>query len=138
MRRILKNILASWMGLVATALVGFFLTPFILHQLGNTGYGLWVLVSAFTGYYGILDFGLRSALLRYVARHAARDEWQELSSVVSTTLVAYSLVGILVLLITALVTWRFDLFFHVDPKWVHSARLLVVVVGIGTALAIPL
>jgi len=35
---------ANVAGQVVTLLVGFFLTPFVLHHLGTQEYGLWVLV----------------------------------------------------------------------------------------------
>jgi O-antigen/teichoic acid export membrane protein len=138
MRGVLKNIVASWAGLVATALVSFFLTPFILRRLGSGGFGLWVLVSAFTGYYGILDFGLRSAILRYVARHAARQEWDDLVSVISTTLFAFSFLAAFVLIVTCIVAWQFTRVFHISPESIATAKLLVLIVGAGTAAGIPL
>ena len=59
-----KNVAGSWLGLGTTMVVGFLLTPFILHRLGNTALGLWVLITAFTGYYGMLDLGIRNAFKR--------------------------------------------------------------------------
>jgi O-antigen/teichoic acid export membrane protein len=135
---VFKNIFANWMGLIVTALVGFFLMPFVLHHLGNSGFGLWVLASTFTGYYGILDFGLRSAATRYVARYAAIAEWDELSNVVNTTLIAYSVLALLMLLASAVVALRFELFFHVSPEWQHVAKLLILVFGGGTAVSVPI
>ncbi len=61
--RALKNVLANWLGLGTTMVVGFLLTPFILHKLGDTAFGLWVLLTTFTGYYGLLDLGLRNSII---------------------------------------------------------------------------
>ena len=59
MRVILRNIFSNWTGYLITILVGFFLAPFVLHHLGNTGYGVWTLVLSLTGYFGLLDLGIR-------------------------------------------------------------------------------
>jgi O-antigen/teichoic acid export membrane protein len=137
MRGVFKNIFANWVGLLATAIAGFFLTPFVLHHLGNTGFGLWVLASTLTGYYGLFDFGLRSATTRYIARYAAIQDWENLRAVLNTTFIAYSGIGLLTVVITTCVAWKFDVFFHVAPEWTKSAGLLILVFGYGTAIAIP-
>lgn len=38
--------------------IGFVLTPFTIHWLGEEQYGIWALASAFIGYYSLLDLGL--------------------------------------------------------------------------------
>ena len=51
---VLRNIFSNWASYLVTAVVGFFLAPYVVHQLGNTGYGLWTLVLSLTGYFGLL------------------------------------------------------------------------------------
>ena len=41
---------------MANLIVGFLLAPFVVHHLGNTGYGIWALVLQLTGYLGVVDF----------------------------------------------------------------------------------
>jgi sulfotransferase family protein len=38
--------------------VAFFLTPFVIHSLGDRMYGFWALAAVFIGYYGVMDLGL--------------------------------------------------------------------------------
>src|ERR1700686_736360 len=135
-RRLFKNILGSWMGLGTSMLVGFFLTPLILHRLGNAGFGLWVLTTTLTGYYGMLDFGLRSAIVRYVARDASRGDWDGVSKTASTTFFLYSLTGSLILLVTLLVSWKFNAVFRVEPEWRHPGVVLLLIMGCGTGLTV--
>lgn len=137
-RGVYKNILANSLGLLATALVGFFLTPFILHRLGNVGFGLWVLASTFTGYYGLLDFGIRSALTRYVARFAATEDWDNVGRVVSTALFTYSVICLVILLLSGGIAWYFASLFRVSPEWVRTGKLVVLIFGAGTALGVPM
>src|ERR1019366_9982088 len=74
LRTITRNVLSTWSGYVATLLIGFFLAPFIVHRLGNTGYGVWTLVVSLTGYFGLLDLGLRQSVGRFVAHHVALQD----------------------------------------------------------------
>src|SRR5580658_1637146 len=66
-RELIKNVGSGWFSLGVNILVGIFLSPFILHRLGNTAYGAWILVFSVTGYYGLFDLGIRSSIVRYVS-----------------------------------------------------------------------
>ena len=51
MRRIeiLKNVTSSWFSLGVNILVGIFLSPYILHRLGDTAYGIWISAAPLSG-----------------------------------------------------------------------------------------
>ena len=136
--RIVRNVFANWLGLFTTSVVGFLLTPFILHRLGNVAFGLWILMTTFPGYYGLMDLGFRNAIIRYAARFAARDEPEDLARLASTALLTYAGLGLLVLVLTAAITWKLDLIFRLPPEWSQTAKILSLLFGIGTALGIPL
>jgi O-antigen/teichoic acid export membrane protein len=133
-----KSIGANWLGLFATMAVGFFLTPFILHRLGDTAFGLWVLMTTFTGYYGLFDFGIRNAIIRYVARFVANRDRVELSRVTTTSFVAYMGLCLAMLVLTVIGAWQLERIVSVSPQWLPTAKLILLVTGIGTALGFPL
>ncbi len=128
----------SWLGLATTMVVGFLLTPFILHRLGNTALGLWVLMTSFTGYYGLLDLGIRSAIVQYVARYQATNETEELSKVVSTGFFAYTCVSVAAILITLVTAAHVQSWFKLSPEDTAVAHPLLLIVGIATAIGMPL
>ena len=47
--QILKNIGSSWFSLAVNVVLGIFLSPFILHHLGDDAFGLWILIFSVTG-----------------------------------------------------------------------------------------
>jgi len=73
-RQIAKNVLSSWGGAAVGLALSFVATPFVIGRLGDSAYGVWVLMSSVAGYLGLLDFGVRGATTRYIARFAARHE----------------------------------------------------------------
>src|SRR5215475_10201825 len=99
-KRALKNVMSSWGGLATNIAVGFFLSPFILHHLGDDAFGLWVLIFSLTGYYGIFDFGIRSSLIRYVSKFQATGERDQLALLVNTSLFAYTCLGVFLMVPT--------------------------------------
>src|SRR5712692_6089543 len=82
--QIIKNVGSSWFSLGINILVGIFLSPFILHRLGDAAFGIWVLIFSLTGYYGIFDFGIRSSIVRYVSKYTATHDIDEVSRLICT------------------------------------------------------
>ena len=134
----LRNVSSNWFGLGVSVAVGFFLSPFILHRLGDEAFGLWVLVFSITGYYGLFDLGIRSSVVKYVAKYAATGDQDMLTSLVNTSLFSYGVMAAILLLITSLCAWRIDSIFRIESGFVSTARLLFLMVGSSLALGFPL
>jgi O-antigen/teichoic acid export membrane protein len=134
----LKNVVSNWAGLAVNIAVGFFLSPFILHHLGDEAFGLWVLIFTLTGYYGIFDFGIRSSLVRYVSKFQAVNDKDQLARVVNTSLFAYSLIAVILLVPTVLGGIYVDRLFHIPAGFLREARILFLMVGYALALGFPL
>ena len=49
-RHIARNVFSNWLATAANMAVGFFLSPFIVHRLGNEAYGVWVLAISSINY----------------------------------------------------------------------------------------
>src|SRR5262245_64437984 len=81
--------------LLAGIAVSFYLMPFLIHALGDRWYGIWALIGSITSYYALLDFGLTSAVTRFLARALARAERTDASAVIVTGLVIFGGVGAL-------------------------------------------
>jgi O-antigen/teichoic acid export membrane protein len=136
--RALKNILSSWGGMATNIAVGFFLSPYILHHLGDDAFGLWVLIFSLTGYYGIFDFGIRSSLVRYVSKFQATGDREELAKLINTSFFTYTCIGAILLVPTFLGSFYVQNMFHVPPGFLHDARILFIMVGVSLALGFPL
>jgi O-antigen/teichoic acid export membrane protein len=136
--RALKNVASSWAGLGVNIGIGFFLSPFILHHLGDEAFGLWVLIYSLTGYYGIFDFGIRSSLVRYVSKFQATGDRNELAKLINTSLFTYSCLGLVLIVPTVLGGLYVDRLFHVPASFLSDARILFLMVGFSLALGFPL
>src|SRR5215469_2806813 len=104
-RRSTAKLLASGsalraVNLAAQIVVAFFLTPFVIHRLGDRMYGLWALVGTFIGYYGLLDLGLGNAVSRYTARALGKGDLEECGRVFSAALQLYVALGFLVVAVS--------------------------------------
>jgi O-antigen/teichoic acid export membrane protein len=136
--QIIKNVGSSWFSLGVNIVTGLFLSPFILHRLGDTAFGIWVLIFSLTGYYGLFDLGIRSSIVRYVSKYTATDDKEGLARLVNTSLFGYSCIGAISLVVTALLVTYVDHIFRIPPDFYATARWLLIMVGISVALGFPL
>src|SRR5215831_6498408 len=85
-RRIAQNVLSNWLALAFMTVIAFFLSPFIVHHLGNLAYGVWVIIASLVSYMSLLDLGLQSAVTRFVSQATAQANHEEASQAVSSAL----------------------------------------------------
>ena len=137
-RQIAKNVGSSWFSLGFDVLVGLFLSPFLVHWLGDTAFGIWVLIFSVTGYYGLFDLGIRSSIVRYVSKFTATDDLEDLAKLVNTSLFTYSCIGLLSLLVTGVLAIYVDHIFKIPPEFHSTARWLLLMVGTSVGLGFPL
>jgi len=133
-----KNVGSSWFGLGVNIIVGVLLSPYILHHLGDEAFGLWVLIFSITGYYGLFDLGIRSSIVRYVATFSAKGDQAELDRLISTAVSTYAGIGAFAILITLLGSYYVASIFRISADFLHTARLLFLIVGSAVALGFPL
>lgn len=72
-------------------LLGF--TPVFIHKMGTEQYGLWMLATSVLGLMVVGDFGLNTAISKFVAEFVESGNIDLLSTVVSVGLIAYILLG---------------------------------------------
>ncbi len=137
-RDILKNVGSSWFSLGINVLIGFFLSPFILHRLGDAAFGIWVLIFSITGYYGIFDLGIRSSVVRYIAKLTAVEDKEGLAKFFNTILFTYTCIGLITALGTLILSRFVGPMFHIEPNFLPTARLLFLMVGLSVAIGFPL
>jgi O-antigen/teichoic acid export membrane protein len=136
-RQIIKNVGSSWFSLGINVLLGLALSPFILHRLGDTAFGIWVLILSITGYYGLFDLGIGSSVIRFVSKYTATGEHEELAKIINTSLFTYSCIGVVSMLVTVVVASQINRMFHVPPEFLSTARWLLLMVGAAVALGFP-
>src|SRR5262245_28772268 len=135
--RVLRSTASNFMGKLITLGTWFLLTPFILHQLGPTGYRLWVVVGSTVAYGTLLNFGISGAVIKYVAEHRARGEREEAHSLVATALCLFSVLGLVSIAFSVAIAPVFPDLFNVPPEERATATWLVRLMGLGIGISIP-
>jgi len=123
---------------MSNAVIGFFLIRFFLGRLGEAQYGVWVLIGSLFRYRGILSMGLNSAINRHIPVCLAKDDREGISKVISTALFFFSILAVLVGLLSFVLYANVGDWFAVQPDLVERAGQLVLVTGLCFAISSPL
>ncbi len=127
---ITRSVLSNWFGLAANLVISFFMAPFIVHKLGNSSYGLWALMLQLTGYMGVVDVGLRSALVRFVSRLRAQNDQDGLNELMSSTLQLYSAFALMCLLVGSGLAFFALPHLHIPPGLLPQARNTLLIASV--------
>lgn len=136
--QILKNVGSGWFSLAVNVVTGFFLTPYIIRHLGDDAFGLWILIFSVTGYYGLFDLGIRSSIVRYIAKYSATEQHDEMNRLINTAMLSYGGIGAVAMLVTLLATYYIRIFHGIHTDSVATARWLLLMVGSSVSLGFPL
>jgi len=73
-RRLAKNTLWNFVGLLAPLPVGIVVIPFLTHRLGADRFGVLTMTWAVLGYFSVFDLGLGRAVIKFAAQAGASGE----------------------------------------------------------------
>ena len=127
---------ASWVDFFLVALVSFFLSPFVVHHLGASDFGAWTVAGGLMGYLGLLDFGIRQAVNRYVAHHWAVADHESASAIGSAALRVLGAMGIVAIVLSSIVAVLAPILFNIPDSLVHDIRIVIVLGGVGVAVSL--
>lgn len=132
-----RNVLSNCVSFGTNLIVAFLIAPLLVHRLGNVSYGVWGLIGQLVEYSFLLDFGIRIATTRYVARHLALGEPEEINRVVTSGLFLGSFSAALALACGGLFAWVLPRFLTIPPSLVPDARWAVLLCSISIAASFP-
>jgi O-antigen/teichoic acid export membrane protein len=91
--RTLKNVAYSFLNYSGPILFSIFITPIVVHRLGVVDYGVYILVNTVTAFLVLIDFGLATALIKYIAEYHAAGELQKLKNLLDSAYTLYFIIG---------------------------------------------
>lgn len=136
---IIKNAAANVIRGMATAIVAVALPPFLTRSLSLQAYGAWALVLQLTAYISYLDFGLQTAVGRFVAHANERKDSDHRDRIVSTATIALIGASILASVSALVIAILIPRLFHgMSASMFRQFRVALVVVGLSVAIGLPI
>lgn len=87
--KVANNTFYNFVGRFWGVLISLFLAPYIIHRIGMERYGIWALAGVLTGYFGLLDFGIGTSFVKYIAEFYAKREDLAINRLVNTGFILY-------------------------------------------------
>jgi O-antigen/teichoic acid export membrane protein len=128
----LRNVGSNWVVTAVTIAATYVLTPFVLHTLGQDGYGTWTLITAMTGYMGLMALGVPMACVRYLAQHVAEGDRTKINETIGSCAGLYLMFGSGAVVVGAFLTLAFTAY-DIPAAWRAQAFSAFVVMVLQVA-----
>jgi O-antigen/teichoic acid export membrane protein len=132
-QKILVNIFSNWMDLIVIMGLAFFVSPIIVHRLGNELYGVWTLIVQITGYFTVLDFGVNTAIVRFISMYTAQKNPQKANDIYNTSLLFFLIMSLGILLCSVIFGVFFPNLFNIAGLSPSYASVVFILVGLDIA-----
>jgi O-antigen/teichoic acid export membrane protein len=136
--RLVKNAAANLARGGVGGLVAILLPALLVRHMSELSFGIWSLVLQVAAYVGYLDFGLQTAIGRYVAFANEKRDSGMRDSVVSTAFAGLCCAAVLgALFILAAACLASHIFPRVPAALLPSMRWTLIIIGFSLALGLP-
>ena len=136
---IVKNAVANVVRGSSSALIALLLPPFLVHFLSIDEFNVWVLILQLSAYTSFLDFGVQTAVGRFVAHTTEMKERRSRDEVINTAFALLSISSALGIALIVFATWKLsNLFPRIPSSLNFDAQVSLLLVGISTAIGLPI
>lgn len=139
MSQLKKGALLSYVTIFLTNVVGLILTPLIIRSLGNSEYGLYMLIGAFVGYISVLDFGLNNTIVRFVAKYRAEQDKVGEENFLAITMYIYAFISLIIGVIGTVLYFNLDIIFadSLTAFELEKASIMFIILIFNMVITLP-
>ena len=131
-----RNVFMNYAAQGLTALSALVLTPVLLHHLGKTTYGLWVVAGGAVAYLELFELGFGGATTKLIAEDASVRP-QEAVRTLNTTFFVLVPLGLIALVAGVGLAFGLPHIVHVSVNLRTSFVVVVAVLAVALAVSIP-
>lgn len=91
-----KGVVLSYALLICSTMYGLLMTPFILKYVGDASYGVYKSVASLSESLAVMDLGLGSTMIRYMARYHATKEREKANNFMAMLLIQFAIVAAII------------------------------------------
>lgn len=130
--------LLSYFTMAFNIVAGLIYTPWMVSKIGQADYGLYTLANSLIAIF-MLDFGLGSAVSRYVAKYRAEGRSEDIRNIMGVIYKLYLLIDAVILgVLVVLYFFLGRIYVELTPAELEKFRILYVIVATYQIIAFPL
>jgi len=130
------NVFSRYGSMAITMVVGFLLTPFLIHAIGKTAYGLQSLSYQALEFTAMLALAVGISYERIAAAYYARGEYDRMNATLSGGLILSLAIACIIALATDFMVIFADTLFDLEVELQSTARWVLLIFGTGAMLQI--
>jgi len=130
--------LLSYFTMAFNIVAGLIYTPWMVAKIGQADYGLYTLANSLIAIF-MLDFGLGSAVSRYIAKYRAEGRTEDIRNIMGIIYKLYILIDVVILAVLAILYFFLGtIYVELTPAELEKFRILYVIVATYQIIAFPL
>jgi len=132
-----RNTFFNYLNTGSVTVVVLVTTPLLTSHLGPVRFGIWALLGAMIPYLELLELGMATATVTYVATHLESGETERVHRIINTSFFVLIVPGLVACAVTAGFAVVLPHVVHVPPRLVGDARTLLLLLALDVAVSIP-
>jgi O-antigen/teichoic acid export membrane protein len=135
-KRFAFNVTMNWIAMIVGMVVPLFLMPIVIRNLGAVAYGVWLVSVSAVSYLGLLDLGLRSAVIRYVSKADAQGNTKEAQNAIGAALWFRVLIALGAVVLSFVLALVFPHIFKIPNGLERPAQITVLMCAVAVAVTL--
>ncbi len=129
--------IVSYFAIFFNIAAGLLYTPWMVSQIGVSDFGLYSLIGAFLSYF-LIDFGLGSAIARFVAKFRAEGKEDVVNNFLGITTRIYLFIDLIIFLVLLVVFFFLsNIFKELTPQEIEKFNVVYVIAGFFSLISFP-
>ncbi|NLU30580.1 MAG: oligosaccharide flippase family protein [Bacteroidales bacterium] len=136
--QIKSGAIISYIAIFFNIIAGLVYTPWMVRQIGMSDYGLYSLIGAFLSYF-LIDFGLGSAIARFIAKFRVEGKENEVKNLLGITSLIYLILDFIIFFVLLVVFFFLsNIFKELTPPEIEKFQVIYVIAGFFSLISFPL
>ncbi len=137
MSQIRTGAILSYIGLGINILIGLIYTPWMIHSIGQDNYGLFTLAMSIISLF-VFDFGLSSAVTRYIAKYLAEGRPQKANDCLGLAYKLYLFIDfILFLILLAVYFFIPEIYESLSDEEIQKFKIVYIIASVFSVVSFP-
>lgn len=127
----------SYIAIALNIIAGLVFTPIIIRYIGQSDYAIYTLANSLMALLTI-DFGLSSAVTKFVAQYRIEGDEGKVNSFLSTIFRLYLIIDMVIILAMVVMFCCVDtIYVNLSPKELLRLKMVFIITGVSTAVSFP-
>ncbi|MBE6305414.1 MAG: hypothetical protein E7082_05790 [Bacteroidales bacterium] len=128
----------SYFTILVSIITSLVYTPWMIEQIGQADYGLYVLVTSFLAYF-TADYGLWQAINKLVAEHHTNGNYKQEHHIVNVASSIYLLIDCFIAVVLTIIYFNIEsIFSNLTPEELSTFKILFLIAAVFAVLSFPM